>query len=486
MKSPGPCIPLSSKKIRFLYQPCQFFETLRKGIQNSKRRITLASLYLGDGPMETILVTDLCNAARRGIKINVLLDFFRGTRGLVNSASLLAPLTAFQKVNVRFFRTPEMSTTLMKLLPFRVNEVIGLQHMKIYSFDDDLLLTGANLSQSYFTARKDRYILFVKHPQLNNFYTELVELVMSISFRLSIARCGFLSTVPGKYFLRAATYYRHGNYTAGLVKWELLPPQGSLGGSSQPGDYKSYVKTVLLTYLDRKSLEHSLESCKDSDSVALPLLQTKALGISQDYEALTTMFSLLSPYSSVVLSTAYFNLPEELQTLLIRSPACTAVVTAAPQANSFHESGGLSSWIPLIYSSLLKGFYQKTLTSCGRVKLYEYFAEKTTFHCKVLQNSAFLLLVNIPAKGFWAELGSGNPIAISFIGSSNYGHRSIHRDLEAQLLMITKNPKLQRSLKKEKKLLFQSTTPVDEKTFSKADRRTFWADLAAPLIYTFL
>jgi hypothetical protein len=44
-------------------------------------------------------VTDLCNAARRGIKINVLLDFFRGTRGLVNSASLLAPLTAFQKVN---------------------------------------------------------------------------------------------------------------------------------------------------------------------------------------------------------------------------------------------------------------------------------------------------------------------------------------------------------------------------------------------------
>jgi hypothetical protein len=28
------------------------------------------------------------------------------------------------------------------------------------------------------------------------------------------------------------------------------------------------------------------------------------------------------------------------------------------------------------------------------------------------------------------------------------GHRSIHRDLEAQLLMITKNPKLQRSLKK--------------------------------------
>jgi hypothetical protein len=138
----------------------------------------------------------------------------------------------------------------MKLLPFRVNEVIGLQHMKIYSFDDDLLLTGfyllglifgfsnniivysANLSQSYFTARKDRYILFVKHPQLNNFYTELVELVMSISFRLSIARCGFLSTVPGKYFLRAATYFRHGNYTAGLVKWELLPPQGSLGGSS--------------------------------------------------------------------------------------------------------------------------------------------------------------------------------------------------------------------------------------------------------------
>jgi len=33
-------------------------------------------------------------------------------------------------------------------------------HLKAAAFDDDLVMTGANLSHDYFTDRQDRYIIF--------------------------------------------------------------------------------------------------------------------------------------------------------------------------------------------------------------------------------------------------------------------------------------------------------------------------------------
>lgn len=43
-----------------------------------------------------------------------------------------------------------------RLLPPRVREVVGVMHMKAFVFDDSLLLSGANLSNSYFTNRQVR------------------------------------------------------------------------------------------------------------------------------------------------------------------------------------------------------------------------------------------------------------------------------------------------------------------------------------------
>ena len=47
-----------------------------------------------------------------------------------------------------------------KLLPARFNEVVGVNHIKAFVFDDDVVMTGANLSESYFTSRQDRYVRF--------------------------------------------------------------------------------------------------------------------------------------------------------------------------------------------------------------------------------------------------------------------------------------------------------------------------------------
>jgi CDP-diacylglycerol--glycerol-3-phosphate 3-phosphatidyltransferase len=41
-----------------------------------------------------------------------------------------------------FFFTPEMRGFLKSLLPERVNEIIGVQHMKFFIFDDAIMISG--------------------------------------------------------------------------------------------------------------------------------------------------------------------------------------------------------------------------------------------------------------------------------------------------------------------------------------------------------
>ena len=41
-----------------------------------------------------------------------------------------------------------------------LGEIIGVHHQKIAIFDDKIIIGGANMSQSYFLNRKDRYMEF--------------------------------------------------------------------------------------------------------------------------------------------------------------------------------------------------------------------------------------------------------------------------------------------------------------------------------------
>ena len=43
---------------------------------------------------------------------------------------------------------------MRRVLPPRVNEVVGVSHIKAYLFDNDILMSGANLSSDYFTIRQ--------------------------------------------------------------------------------------------------------------------------------------------------------------------------------------------------------------------------------------------------------------------------------------------------------------------------------------------
>ena len=85
------------------------------------------------------------------MKVNILLDYMRGSRGKENSRTLLQPfLNGKWKDcwNVFLYHTPKLRGFLKMVTPDRYNEMIGLQHMKLYIFDDTLIISGFVLSKN--------------------------------------------------------------------------------------------------------------------------------------------------------------------------------------------------------------------------------------------------------------------------------------------------------------------------------------------------
>jgi phosphatidylserine/phosphatidylglycerophosphate/cardiolipin synthase-like enzyme len=62
---------------------------------------------------------------------------------------------------------------LSYLLPGRLRELLGVHHMKLYMFDDTIIIGGANLSDIYFTHRQDRYIVIKNNTALTNWIAQL-------------------------------------------------------------------------------------------------------------------------------------------------------------------------------------------------------------------------------------------------------------------------------------------------------------------------
>ncbi|MEQ2208566.1 CDP-diacylglycerol--glycerol-3-phosphate 3-phosphatidyltransferase, partial [Xenoophorus captivus] len=163
-------------------------------IRTAQRRVVMASLYLGTGQLEQELVDCMEEALQHSkensrspdLKVSVLLDYTRGSRGQINSRTMLLPLLQrfASQMRVSLYHTPDLRGLLRLLVPQRFNETIGVQHIKVYLFDDSIIISGANLSDSYFTNRQDRYVLLENCGEVADFFSNLAEAVGDISLQL--------------------------------------------------------------------------------------------------------------------------------------------------------------------------------------------------------------------------------------------------------------------------------------------------------------
>lgn len=72
------------------------------------------------------------------------------------------------------------------------------------------------------------------------------------------------------------------------------------------------------------------------------------------------------------------------------------------------------------------------------------------------------------AKGLWYYLPDAQLPAMTLIGSSNFGERSVNRDLESQVCIVTANEALQRRLHQECHRLFAVGEPAEEQITKRA------------------
>lgn len=186
LHSEAPCFPVSAERIQIILQPKRFYEVLEQRCSSARDRIMMTSLYLGTGQLESALVANIRRNldTNTALKVNILLDFTRGTRGEVNSKTMLMPLVRqTRNVTISLYHTPSLRGLSKKLMPPRWNELIGLQHMKLYLFDNTVIISGANLSNDYFTNRQDRYIM-IEDKALADFYSNFVQKVQEFSFKV--------------------------------------------------------------------------------------------------------------------------------------------------------------------------------------------------------------------------------------------------------------------------------------------------------------
>ena len=450
-----PCIPLSHNQVQVLEQPCDFYNFLRASILKSKKRIALSSLYLGTGNLETQLANDLTTTllTHPDLEVHLLFDYTRGTRiekstsGNTSCKQLLQPLTALKRAHVSFFLSPQYSHWFKRyfILPLpKVNEVISLHHMKAFVFDDDVIISGANLSDQYFTNRADRYILFKNCPTLANYFTELIETIGSFSLNLQ----------------SDGSFQLHKTWKYHPLSWK---------------DNKQFIAEARKR-LDDLNTKYSVNvnECINQEQTtnptfALPIIQMNYLGIRDDLIYTSKIMSSCPPGSSLRLASGYFNLTNEYMDILLRQSAnqvnCNVLMASEP-VNSFYNAKGLIGKIPSMYTQFSHEFFRKIVDQNSNIQLWSFLRKDWTFHTKGLW-------INYPNSDFM----------LATIGSPNFGWRSVLRDNECQILLLTRDANLKASLVSEYESVWKFSHRITKET--DLPKVSLWLQLVSRFIKRF-
>ena len=444
----APRIDIEASQIQVIHSPGDFYATLKTKIASARKRIFLSTLYIGRSEHELVGVIRTALEKHEDLQVSILTDALRGTRESPNEtscASLLLPLVRDfpERVQVRMYHTPNLTGLRKALIPKRINEGWGLQHMKLYGFDDEVMLSGANLSSDYFTNRQDRYHLF-QSEQVADYFETIHTAVCSLSQRLetSVSPSGFALTWPSS------------NKAQDPLKF--------------PARYKSTATSLLRPLVSSPSAPPP--ASKTNTSI-YPLLVHPPT-INTELPAIETLLSLSHPIQSYTFTAGYFNPhPIVTSTLLNLSSAPSSVpgtiLTASPHANGFFGSAGISGMLPAAYSRLSLVFLRAARGKNIRLREWQRGvvgkADGWTYHGKGLW-------VTISSAGKGLKEEDVGPSA-TLIGSSNYTTRSYGLDLEVGAMVVTTDEGLRKKWKAEVENLAQYTQPVGEKELEDKDRK---------------
>lgn len=308
---------------------------------------------------------------------------------------------------------------------------------------------SANLSNDYFTNRQDRYHLFSSRDVTEHFW-RIHEAVGNFSFLVqpSDEAAGFTLSWP----------------KTNSAPSPLEQPQSFV---------KSTTSTLEPLILPSSTSKAAVPSSEVADTRVYMLAQMSQVmkpDTSTELPAITHILKTLAlpeyRESSWTFTAGYFNPAPSLTKLLLdtaSSARTNTVITAAPEANGFYRSPGVSGLLPDAYTLLARRFLTaiQAHRRDGDITLKEWRQGTVgqpggwTYH----------------AKGLWITLpGDENP-AVSLVGSSNYTKRSYSHDLEVGALVVTRDESLKARLGEEQRWLQEHAKPVTQDDFTRNDRR---------------
>ena len=374
-------IPVDASNIQIITSPTNFYETLLKKIANAQRSIFLSTLYVGKTEHGLVKAIEQSIERHPQLQVAILVDALRGTREHPSgycAIDLFVPLLrrfSSDRIRLHAYHTPNLQGALKLILPKRINEGWGLQHMKLYSFDNEIILSGANLSSDYFTNRQDRYIMF-KSEQLVAWYRRLFDAVERLSYTISPKEPATFS-----------------------LNWEN---KSTPEPSKSPKAFVEHAQKKLLPLL---KVNRNEQKQTTDQTVVYPLAQLSSLIPSEqstEHQVNCAMLDLLSDPTldaKWVFTAGYFNpAPPYASRLLLSDPSNKGtLITAHPHANGFFGSAGISGALPAAYTLLASSFLQRCRASGVNVDLREWQNGVVgqpagwTYHAK----GKALLLVNV-------------------------------------------------------------------------------------------
>lgn len=441
-------------KIKLLFQPNDFYQSLLQNILAAKERVFLTSLYLGKHENEMIQTLDSALTKNPNLKVHFLLDGLRSTREFPHESSITLISSLIEKygsdrIQFRLYRTPSYHGWKSHLIPKRFNEGLGLQHMKFYGFDNDkIILTGANLSDDYFTNRQDRYWYF-QNSKLNSYYFQIMQLVGSLSYKVEMNNNLPSLVWPGN------------NITSDPLKNRTKFLQDS--------------SSILNKFLHEKRIED--DKIKNWDTVIFPISQftplfKQSVDKSTELPTVLSLFQMMKNFNSTnknninwTFTAGYFNMFPTIRRAILNSYCSDSnVMTASSKANGFFQSKGVSRHLPDAYMHLSYKFLKQVEKSHSNISVKEW------------ENGVF----NKPngwsyhAKGIWFYFGNTQERYTPFLtilGSSNFTRRSYSLDLESNIVILTKNKELQKELNNELDHLLKHTSKITLKDFKEDPER---------------
>lgn len=485
--------PIHAGNIEVLESPTEFLQCLCSGIKHAKKDVTLCALYCGMGEAEEETLWDCIQESK--VNIRILFDAQRALRPVERNGpssvdSILKKLFhgddkigSKGRIEMHLFHSPLLRGIIHRALPVRVREIIGVQHMKMYVFDDSVLLSGANLSETYFTNRQDRYILFKNAPELASFVLNVFNEILYSSYQVIVPPLEGGEALNAVSPQELVPQYSMRSTTGFILKRPAHDPvlqpyifcrdlRARLEGIILPkGTDEHLYKVAFPRYhigqigLGADDIRECMsgDMSRVSDTLVFPTFQAGFARVRQDEVLTLGLLRHISQYAQQVdnpmagelwIATPYMNFSASYEHAFHQIPhnIKMTILTSSMESNGFYQSKGISSNIPHAYSYLEKKLWRKM--------------QKSTQYSKYIQNSRILrefyhVDSEFHAKGmYWKPFDRREPMVLT-VGSSNYGRRSLNRDLELQAFIVTRNEGLKSSFENEWNHLISKSRVVE-------------------------